>query len=129
MCVQCLCVWQGPWHVWHVNVCGLHLQVKTFYDPDFLKTLELAIQYGSPFLFEGCDEYIDPIIDPVLERSLMTGPGGKQVRCDLSTCAAAGAVHPVAYRHVPYVRERISKGASTHTTVAVAGYQARRQGG
>jgi hypothetical protein len=38
-----------------------------------------AIQYGFPFLFEGCDEYIDPIIDPVLERSLVIGPGGKQV--------------------------------------------------
>lgn len=57
----------------------LLLQVKTFHDPDFLKTLELAIQYGFPFLFEGCDEYIDPIIDPVLERSLVIGPGGKQV--------------------------------------------------
>lgn len=57
----------------------LCLQVKTFHDPDFLKNLELAIQYGFPFLFEGCDEYIDPIIDPVLERSLVPGPGGKQV--------------------------------------------------
>lgn len=56
--------------------------MKTFHDPDFLKTLELAIQYGFPFLFEGCDEYIDPIIDPVLERSLVSGPGGKHVRED-----------------------------------------------
>jgi hypothetical protein len=56
------------------------VQVKTFHDTDFLKTLELAIQYGFPFLFEGCDEYIDPIIDPVLERSLVGAPGSKQVR-------------------------------------------------
>lgn len=82
---------------------GIPLQVKTFHDPDFLKTLELAIQYGSPFLFEGCDECIDPIIDPVLERSLVTGPGGKQVRCRLSTRVAAGTVHPAPYRHLPCV--------------------------
>lgn len=57
----------------------LCLQVKTFQDPDFLKQLELAIQYGFPFLLEGCDEYIDPIIDPVLERSLTVGSAGKKV--------------------------------------------------
>lgn len=69
----------------------MHSQVKTFHDPDFLKTLELAIQYGFPFLFEGCDEYIDPIIDPVLERSLVTGPGGKQVG-QIDTCAQMSAL-------------------------------------
>lgn len=54
-------------------------QVKTFHDPDFLKQLELAIQYGFPFLFEGCDEYIDPVIDPVLERSTTLSATGKRV--------------------------------------------------
>lgn len=70
------------------------LQVKTFHDPDFLKQLELAIQYGFPFLFEGCDEYIDPVIDPVLERSTTQGSTGKRVsakhgsscRTNLDTC-------------------------------------------
>lgn len=46
-------------------------KVKTFNDADFLKNLELAIQYGSPFLFENLDEYIDPVIDPVLEKSFI----------------------------------------------------------
>ncbi|CAD2214810.1 hypothetical protein AGDE_00451 [Angomonas deanei] len=39
----------------------------TFSDPDFLKRLEFAIQYGNPFLFENVDEFIDPIIDSVLD--------------------------------------------------------------
>jgi hypothetical protein len=59
---------------------ALEGKVKTFNDPDFLKQLELAVQYGAAFLFEGCDEYIDPVIDPVLEKALATGPAGKQVR-------------------------------------------------
>lgn len=46
-------------------------RVKTFNDSDFLKHLELAIQYGFPFLFENLDEYIDPVIDPVLEKSFI----------------------------------------------------------
>jgi len=52
-------------------------RVKTFNDTDFLKQLELAIQYGFPFLFENLDEYIDPVIDPVLERNLVVQPNGR----------------------------------------------------
>ena len=45
-------------------------QVCTFNDPDFLKQLELAIKYGFPFLFKDVDEYIDPVIDNVLEKNI-----------------------------------------------------------
>jgi dynein heavy chain len=47
---------------------GDTLKVKTFND-DFQKFLEQAIQFGLPFLFESCVEYIDPIIDPVLNKN------------------------------------------------------------
>lgn len=60
---------------------ALEGKVKTFNDADFLKQLELAVTYGAAFLFEGCDEYIDPVIDPVLEKALTPGPGGKMVSC------------------------------------------------
>lgn len=46
------------------------LQVCTFNDSDFLKQLELAIKYGFPFLFQDVDEYIDPVIDNVLEKNI-----------------------------------------------------------
>ena len=42
----------------------------TFNDGDFLKQLELAIKYGFPFLFKDVDEYIDPVIDNVLEKNI-----------------------------------------------------------
>jgi ATP-binding dynein motor region len=45
-------------------------QVLTFNDPDFLKQLELAIKYGFPVLFQDVDEYIDPVIDNVLEKNI-----------------------------------------------------------
>jgi dynein heavy chain, axonemal len=41
-----------------------------------LKQLELAIQYGFPFLFENLDEYIDPVIDPVLEKNTVLSSNG-----------------------------------------------------
>lgn len=45
-----------------------NLKVSTFNDPDFIKQLEMAITYGFPFLFEDVDEYIDPVIDNLLEK-------------------------------------------------------------
>ncbi|KAJ3336288.1 Dynein heavy chain 10, axonemal, partial [Gonapodya sp. JEL0774] len=47
-----------------------NLKVSTFNDPDFLKQLEMAITYGFPFLLEDVDEYIDPVIDNVLEKNI-----------------------------------------------------------
>ena len=48
-----------------------NIKVCTFNDPDFLKQLELAIKYGFPFLFRDVDEYIDPVIDNVLEKNIL----------------------------------------------------------
>ena len=53
------------------------LKVCTFNDPDFLKQLELAIKYGFPFLFRDVDEYIDPVIDNVLEKNII-GSGNRR---------------------------------------------------
>lgn len=51
------------------------LQMASFNDPDFLKQLELAIKYGNPFLLHGVDEYIDPMIDNVLEKNIKVAQG------------------------------------------------------
>ncbi|XP_067295015.1 dynein axonemal heavy chain 10 isoform X2 [Pseudorasbora parva] len=55
-----------------------NLKISSFNDPDFLKALELAIKYGFPFLFQDVDEYIDPVIDNVLEKNVK-GAEGRQV--------------------------------------------------
>ncbi|RKO97568.1 hypothetical protein CAUPRSCDRAFT_10766 [Caulochytrium protostelioides] len=51
------------------------LKVATFHESDFLKQLELAITYGLPFLFEDVDEYIDPVIDGLLEKNIRNQGG------------------------------------------------------
>lgn len=40
-------------------------------ESDFMKHLELAIQFGNPFLFENVDEELDPMLDPVLEKNVV----------------------------------------------------------
>jgi dynein heavy chain, axonemal len=54
-----------------------NLKVVTFSDSDFLKQLEMAIKYGFPVLVQDCDEYIDPVIDNVLEKNIK-GAEGRQ---------------------------------------------------
>uniref|UniRef100_A0A8C2R7B6 AAA+ ATPase domain-containing protein n=1 Tax=Capra hircus TaxID=9925 RepID=A0A8C2R7B6_CAPHI len=52
-----------------------NLRVASFNDPDFLKQLEMSIKYGTPFLFHDVDEYIDPVIDSVLEKNIKVSQG------------------------------------------------------
>ncbi|KAJ3018931.1 Dynein heavy chain 10, axonemal [Thoreauomyces humboldtii] len=47
-----------------------NIKISSFNDPDFLKHLEMAVTYGFPFLFEDVDEYIDPVIDNLLEKNI-----------------------------------------------------------
>ena len=57
-----------------------NLKVCTFNDSDFLKHLEIAVNLGFAFLFEGIDEYLDPIIDPVLEKNLVKKGNARTVK-------------------------------------------------
>lgn len=56
-----------------------NLTVRTFSDGDFMKHLELAIQFGNPYLFENVDEELDPMIDPVLERNTIVENGQRMI--------------------------------------------------
>ncbi|ESN91800.1 hypothetical protein HELRODRAFT_96436 [Helobdella robusta] len=46
------------------------LKACKFDDADFLKQLELGIKFGYPILFDDVDEYIDPVINNVLEKNI-----------------------------------------------------------
>lgn len=47
------------------------LRVRTFNDGDFMRLLEIAIQFGNPFIFESVGEELDPVIDPILEKNIV----------------------------------------------------------
>eukprot|EP01033_Poteriospumella_lacustris_P008676 gene8676-6241_t len=59
---------------------GKSLTVKTLTDSDFMKHLELAIQFGNAFLFENVDEELDPMLDPVLEKNIVKEGGGNVIK-------------------------------------------------
>ena len=57
------------------------VNIRTFSDNDFIKILELSIQFGNPFIFEGVDEEIDPIINNILEGNFIQSKSGtKQIQ-------------------------------------------------
>jgi len=41
--------------------------------------LEFAIKFGSSILFENIDEELDPLIDPVLEKNIITEAGVEMI--------------------------------------------------
>ncbi|KAJ3091962.1 Dynein heavy chain 2, axonemal [Quaeritorhiza haematococci] len=51
------------------------LKIIDLKQPDFLRTLENAIQFGIPVLLQGILEAIDPALDPILNKSV-TKKGG-----------------------------------------------------
>uniref|UniRef100_T1H2X1 Dynein heavy chain ATP-binding dynein motor region domain-containing protein n=1 Tax=Megaselia scalaris TaxID=36166 RepID=T1H2X1_MEGSC len=56
-----------------------NLKILSFNDADFLKQLEMAIMYGLPVLFQDVDDYIDPVIDDVLQKNIRLQTGRKFV--------------------------------------------------
>jgi hypothetical protein len=46
-----------------------NLKIVSFSDTDCLKHLEMAVNYGYPILFEDADDFIDPVIENVLDRN------------------------------------------------------------
>lgn len=46
-----------------------NFKILSFSDHDYLKHLENAIVYGTPILFQDV-EYIDPIIENILEKKI-----------------------------------------------------------
>lgn len=56
-----------------------NLKILSFNDADFLKQLELSITYGIPVLFEDVDDYIDPVINEILEKDIKKVSGREYI--------------------------------------------------
>jgi dynein heavy chain len=53
------------------------LIILKFSTLNFLRTLGSAISIGKPVLVEDIEEYLDPGIDPVLQKQIFTADGSK----------------------------------------------------
>jgi dynein heavy chain len=57
-----------------------NLKILSFNQSDFIKQLEMAVDYGASVLFDAIDEEIDPMIDPILEKNIVVQAGVKYVK-------------------------------------------------
>ena len=58
------------------------LEVLKLSEPDYMRRLENAIQFGNPVLLEGVGQELDPTLEPLLLKSTF-----KQVRSPVHTRA------------------------------------------
>jgi len=61
------------------------LKVIKLTQATFVRTIENAIQFGSPVLLENVLESIDPILDPILQKQIVTTGGQATIRLGDST--------------------------------------------
>lgn len=52
-----------------------NMKLLTFNQSDYMKQLEMALRFGNPVLFENISTEIDPLLDPVLEKNVVTQAG------------------------------------------------------
>jgi dynein heavy chain len=76
----CIDPQQQAWNWIKRREAANNLKICTFNDSDFLKQLEMAIMYGIPILFEDVDEFIDPVIDNVLEKNIKSAGSRKFIQ-------------------------------------------------
>lgn len=116
-----------------------NLKISSFNEPDFLKQLEMAITYGFPFLFEDVDEYIDPVIDNILEKNIKVNGGRKFIvlgdkevdfdpnfRLYLTTRLANPAYSPKVFGSAMVINYSVTfKGLSDQLLNVVVGHERR----
>ncbi|XP_052771287.1 dynein axonemal heavy chain 2-like isoform X2 [Mya arenaria] len=72
---------QGQAIKWIKNMeASRNLKVVDLQQPDYMRTLEGAIQFGLPVLLQNVQERLDPSLDPVLNKSLMKIGGAYMIR-------------------------------------------------
>ena len=47
------------------------LKIVKMNQSDFLRVVENAVQFGSPLLIENLPDYIDPVLNPVLQKKIV----------------------------------------------------------
>lgn len=64
-----------------VNVSLQNLKIIDLQMPDFLRTLENSVQFGTPVLLQNIQEELDPSLGPILNKSLIKQGGNIILKC------------------------------------------------
>nr|XP_033800562.1 dynein heavy chain 7, axonemal [Geotrypetes seraphini] len=77
---------QGQANKWVKNMEKANtLHIIKLSDPDYVRTLENCIQFGTPVLLENVGEELDPILEPLLLKQIFKQAGSMCIRLGDST--------------------------------------------
>ncbi|RKO99706.1 hypothetical protein CXG81DRAFT_14142 [Caulochytrium protostelioides] len=77
---------QGQANRWIKNMEKAHnIQIIKLSDSDYVRTLENAVQFGTPVLLENVGEDLDPVLEPLLLKQTFTQGGVTCIRLGDST--------------------------------------------
>lgn len=65
---------------WIKDMEGASLKIVKLDDPLLFRTLEQSIRLGGPVLIENVTEYLDPLLDPILRKEIISRGAQKIVR-------------------------------------------------
>jgi dynein heavy chain len=71
---------QGQANRWIRNMEKGKLQVVKLSDSDYVRTLENAVQFGTPVLLENVGESLDPVLEPILLKQTFKQGGVTCIR-------------------------------------------------
>merc|ERR1719238_1978718 len=70
---------------WVKNTEGARLKTVRLSQSDYARTLETAIQFGSPVLLENVGEVLDPLLEPLLQKAVFKAGSLNMIRLGDST--------------------------------------------
>ncbi|KAI9101992.1 dynein heavy chain and region D6 of dynein motor-domain-containing protein [Phlyctochytrium arcticum] len=72
---------QGQANKWIKSMEAKHeLKIIDLKQANYMRTLESAIQYGKPVILQGVTDFLDPSLDPILNKSLSKKGGQLTIR-------------------------------------------------
>ena len=70
---------------WTKRTYGDRLKVIRMNQASFVRTIENAVQFGNPVLIEGISEDLDPILDPILKKQIVSSGGVPTIKIGENT--------------------------------------------
>ena len=88
------------------------LSIIKLSDANYMRTMENSIQFGTPVLLENIGEELDPILEPVLQKSTFKSQGVEYIRLGDNVIEYSKDFKVDYYKPTAvtwFVQERISK--------------------
>lgn len=109
---------QGQANKWIKNMeSRKQLEVLKLSEPDYMRRLENAIQFGNPVLLEGVGQELDPTLEPLLLRSTFKQATLRCTCLHLSCSVHCHSAQAIGGLGLPEAKDCLSMQGIQHTVI------------